>query len=57
MGEETRRTKAIHDFVRGHLSWDESINLLEEILDSEEWLQFLETDMRLQEMALMVQKY
>jgi len=44
MGEEMRLTKAIHDFVRGHLSWDESINLLEEILDSDEWLQFLEMD-------------
>jgi hypothetical protein len=57
MGEETRRTKAIHDFVRGHLSWDESINLLEEILESDEWLHFLEIDLLLYEMALMVQKY
>lgn len=50
MTEEIRLTREIHNFVRGHLSWEESLWLLDEIIDSEEWLQFLEMDMLLYEL-------
>lgn len=45
MSEEIRLTRDIHNFVRGKLSWDESLGLLDEILDSDEWLNHLELDM------------
>jgi len=51
MEDEIRLTKAIHHFVRGQLTWEDSIHLLEEILESDEWLQFLEMDLLLFEMA------
>ena len=51
MIEEIRLTRDIHNFVRGHLSWEESLILLEEIVESKEWLQFLEIDMILNEIA------
>jgi len=49
--EEIRLTRDIHNFVRGHLSWDESLRLLDEIVESEEWMQHLEIDMQLHTMA------
>jgi len=52
MEDVIRLTKAIHHFVRGQLSWNYSIHLLEEIIESDEWLQFLEMDMMLFEMGL-----
>jgi hypothetical protein len=51
MNEEIRLTRDIHNFVRGHLSWKESLRLLDEIVESEEWLQHLEIDMLLYDMA------
>ncbi|WP_069130729.1 hypothetical protein [Rhodohalobacter halophilus] len=51
MTEEIRLTRDIHNFVRGHLSLDESLRLLEEIIESEEWMTHLEIDMLLYDMA------
>lgn len=39
MSEETRLTKHIHYLVRGRLNWEESLRILEEIVESEEWMQ------------------
>ena len=39
-----RLTRAIHEFVRGKSSWEESLQLLDEILDSDEWMDFLWMD-------------
>lgn len=47
MSEEIRLTRDIHYFVRGKLNWGDSLRLLDEIVDSEEWLQFLEFEMYL----------
>jgi|GEM_PF-1766579 len=52
MNKDIWLTKAIHYFVRGKLSWDESLKLLDEILDSEEWIEFLETDILLYQLAM-----
>ena len=52
MNEVVRLTRDIHYFVRGELNWDESLQLLVEIADSQEWLDFLETDMLLYQMGL-----
>ena len=38
MKDEIRLTRDIHNFVRGHLSWEESFRLLDEIVESEEWM-------------------
>jgi len=51
MKEEIRLTRDIHYFVRGHLSWEESLRLLDEIVESEEWMKHLEIDMQLYKMA------
>jgi len=40
-----KKTQDIHNFVRGHLSWEESLRLLDEIIESEEWIQHLVIDM------------
>lgn len=44
MSEEIRLTRDIHYFVRGQLSWEDSLRLLEEIVESEEWMSHLEID-------------
>ncbi len=51
MTNEIRLTRDIHNFVRGHLNWEESLRLLDEIVESEEWIQHLEIDMLLYGMA------
>jgi hypothetical protein len=51
MNEVIRLTREIHNFVRFHLSWEESLRLLEEIVESEEWVQHLEIDLQLYVMA------
>lgn len=51
MTDEIRLTKAIHYFVRGELNWMESLELLDVIVDSSEWLMFLETEILLYEIA------
>ncbi len=40
-----RLTEQIHKFVRNQLTWEESLELLDEIVESEEWMQHLEMDM------------
>ena len=40
-----RLTEQIHKFVRNQLTWEESLVLLDEIVESEEWMQHLEMDM------------
>jgi len=40
-----RLTKQIHKFVRNQLDWEESLKLLDEIVDSNEWMDHLEIDM------------
>jgi hypothetical protein len=52
MAEIIRLTREIHYFMRGKLSWEKSIWLLEEIVDSEDWLQHLEIGMLLYEIAM-----
>lgn len=51
MSEEIRLTRDIHNFVRGKLNWEESLRLLDEIVDSEAWLNHLEIDMLIYQMA------
>ena len=45
MEEKIRLTKQIHKFVRNQLDWEESLKLLDEIVDSNEWMGHLEIDM------------
>lgn len=52
MTEEIRLTRDIHNFVRGHLSWEESLLLLDEIIESEEWMSHLEINMMIYQMAV-----
>lgn len=51
MDQKTKLTKDIHNSVRGHLSWEESLRLLEEIVESEEWMQNLEIEVLLYHMS------
>lgn len=51
MSEEIRLTRDIHNFVRGQLSWEESLRLLDEIINSDEWLNHIEMDMLIYEIA------
>lgn len=51
MKDEIRLTRDIHNFVRGHLSWEESLRLLDETVESEEWFQHLVIDIILNKMA------
>lgn len=52
MTNEIRITRDIHNFVRGHLSWEESLKLLDEIVESDEWMSHLEIDMMIYKMAI-----
>lgn len=56
MEEEIRLTRGIHNFVRGHLSIEEELKLLEEIIDSNRWMGHLELDMAIYRMAKENQK-
>ncbi|MCH2449242.1 MAG: hypothetical protein MK198_03770 [Gracilimonas sp.] len=40
--KELRLTKGIHKLVRGNLSWEESWELLSEVVASEEWIKYWE---------------
>ncbi len=51
MSQENRLTKDIHNFVRGRISWEESMKLLDEIIELKEWMKHLEIDMQLYEMG------
>ena len=50
MKEKGRLTRDIHNFVRGKLSFDKELKLLDEILDSPQWMANLEMDMMLYQM-------
>ena len=45
-------TEQIHKFTRKQLTWEESLNLLDEIVESEEWMQHLEGDMLIYRVGL-----
>jgi hypothetical protein len=42
--KELRLTKGIHNLVRGNLSWEESWELLSEVVESIEWIEHLEIE-------------
>ena len=42
--EELRLTKGINDLVRGNLSFDESWEVLDEIVESDEWIGYWEVE-------------
>lgn len=52
MSEEIRLTRDIHNCVRGKLNWEESSWLLDEIIESDEWMSHLEIDMMIYQMAI-----
>ena len=52
MNKTIRLTRDIHYFVRGMLSWEDSIRLLDEIIDDPEWIDFLFIDILLYQVAL-----
>ncbi len=45
--KELRLTKGIHNFVRGNLNWEESWELLSEVVESKEWILHLEIELLL----------
>ena len=45
--KELRLTKGIHHFVRGALTWDESWELLSEVVESKEWIEYWEVEQML----------
>ena len=45
MDDIIRLTEQIHKFNRDQLSWEESLKLMDEIVESEEWMGHLEMDM------------
>jgi hypothetical protein len=47
-----RLTELIHKFVRNQLDWDESLILLNEIVETEEWMQHLEIDMLIYQLGI-----
>lgn len=42
--KELRLTKGIHNFVRGTLTWEESWELLSEVVESKEWIEYWEIE-------------
>jgi len=40
--KELRLTKGIHNLVRGTLTWEESWNLLSEVVESKDWIEYWE---------------
>lgn len=51
--EEIRLNRDIHYFVRGMLSWEDYIRLLDEIIDDPEWMDLLFIDILFYEFAEM----
>lgn len=45
--KELRLTKGIHNLVRGYLTWEESWELLSEVLESKEWILHFEIELLL----------
>ncbi len=52
MNDINRLTEQIHKFVRNQLTWEESLILLDEIVESEEWMQHLEMDQMLYNLSV-----
>ncbi|MEX0595005.1 MAG: hypothetical protein WD512_00785 [Candidatus Paceibacterota bacterium] len=50
MKEEIKVTRDIHNFVRGKLSYEKSLKLLEKIGSDPEWIAHLEIDLMLHQM-------
>lgn len=50
MNEEIRVTRDIHNFVRGKLSYEKSLKLMNEVGSGPEWIAHLEIDMMLHQM-------
>ena len=44
MDDIIRLTEQIHKFNRDQLSWEESLKLLDEIVESQEWMDYLEME-------------
>ena len=45
--KEPRLTKGIHNLVRGTLTWEESWELLSEVVESKEWIEYWEIEQML----------
>ena len=52
LNDKIRLTELIHKFVRNELNWNESLMLLDEIVESEEWMRHLEMDQMLYNLAV-----
>lgn len=42
--KELRLTKGIHSLVRNKLTWEESWNILSEVVESKEWISYWEIE-------------
>lgn len=42
--KELRSTKGIQNLVRGNLTWEESWELLSEVVESKEWIAYWEVE-------------
>ena len=42
--KELRITKGIHNLVQGNLTWEESLELLSEIVESKKWIEYWEVE-------------
>lgn len=42
--KELRLTKGIHNLVQGNLFWEDSWELLSEIMESKEWIEYWEIE-------------
>ena len=52
MTENELMTRDIHNFVRGKMNFEEALELIEKVSESEEWIDHLLFDMHLFEMAV-----
>jgi len=52
MTENELMTRDIHNFVRGKMNFEEGLELIEKVAESEEWIDHLLFDMHLFEMAV-----
>ena len=52
MTENEIMTRDIHNFVRGHMNFEQGLELIEMVSESEEWIDHLLYDIYLFEMAI-----
>lgn len=52
MTENELMTRDIHNFVRGKMNFEEGLELIKKVAESEEWIDHLLFDMHLFEMAV-----